>query len=129
MYWDQDTLYTYFDSDDNRVLEVDFTNQSMWDLGEFPSYFANPWVGEENNAPFNREFYLIFNVACGGTNGYFPDGVGGKPWSDTDSDAVNKFYDDKANWYSTWDGDNAAMQIDSVKVWSVTESDTTASFL
>ena len=95
LYWDEDILYTYFDSDDNRVLEVNFKNQSMWDLGDFPSYFANPWVGEDNSAPFNREFYIILNVACGGTNGYFPDGVGGKPWSDSDSDSVNKFYDAK----------------------------------
>jgi len=35
---------------------------------------ANPWENENNAAPFNQEFYLILNVAVGGTNGYFPDG-------------------------------------------------------
>ena len=40
----------------------------------------NPWVNEDNVAPFNREFYLILNVAVGGTNGLFVDGMGGKPW-------------------------------------------------
>lgn len=27
----------------------------------------NPWDGESLNAPFNREFYIIMNVAVGGT--------------------------------------------------------------
>jgi len=26
---------------------------------------------------------LIINLAVGGTIGYFPDGLGGKPWSDS----------------------------------------------
>ena len=30
----------------------------------------NPWLGRPNNAPFDREFYFIFNVAVGGTNGW-----------------------------------------------------------
>ena len=33
------------------------------------------------------------NVAVGGVSGYFPDGVGGKVWSNDDSHAVNAFYD------------------------------------
>ena len=43
----------------------------MWDFGEFPDYMTNPWVNEKNNAPFNRRFYILLNLACGGTNGYF----------------------------------------------------------
>jgi hypothetical protein len=57
-------------------------------------------------------------VAVGGTNGYFPDGQGGKPWSDKDGHSVNAFYNNKAAWYSSWKGEDAAMQIDSIKVWS-----------
>ena len=26
------------------------------------------------------DFFLILNVAVGGTNGWFPDGQGNKPW-------------------------------------------------
>jgi hypothetical protein len=33
-----------------------------------------------NAAPFDQDFYLIMNVAVGGTNGWFPDGQGDKPW-------------------------------------------------
>jgi hypothetical protein len=82
LYWDESGLYTYFDDPSKKVLEVDFTTQSMWDKGEFADSYSNPWVNEPNSAPFNREFYIVMNVAVGGTNAYFPDGVGGKPWSD-----------------------------------------------
>ena len=56
------------------------------------------------------------NVAVGGTNGYFPDG-GNKPWSNNDPHAVNSFWDRKGEWEGTWKGNEAAMVIDSVKVW------------
>ena len=64
----------------------------------------NPWTGRANSAPFDQRmssracsnfskltfflkkktfliaFYLILDVAVGGTNGWFPDGAGNKPW-------------------------------------------------
>jgi hypothetical protein len=34
---------------------------------------GNPWGLSPNpNAPFDQSFYLILNVAVGGTSGYFP---------------------------------------------------------
>eukprot|EP00362_Geleiidae_sp_MMETSP1317_P000088 CAMPEP_0201283808 /NCGR_PEP_ID=MMETSP1317-20130820/48821_1 /ASSEMBLY_ACC=CAM_ASM_000770 /TAXON_ID=187299 /ORGANISM="Undescribed Undescribed, Strain Undescribed" /LENGTH=60 /DNA_ID=CAMNT_0047601439 /DNA_START=541 /DNA_END=720 /DNA_ORIENTATION=- len=59
------------------------------------------------------------NVAVGGTSSYFPDGIGGKPWSNNDPHAVNTFWNSWGAWLHTWDMDNdgQAMQIDSVKVW------------
>ena len=53
---------------------------------------ANPWAGRGPNAPFDQRFYLVINVAVGGTNGYFPDGVGGKPWADASGAAANDFW-------------------------------------
>jgi beta-glucanase (GH16 family) len=79
MIWTEDKLQTYFDTPDNVILDVDFTKQSLWELGGWKNE-DNPWKGEPNNAPFNREFFLILNVAVGGTNSYFPDGQCGKPW-------------------------------------------------
>ena len=46
---------------------------------------VNPWEGHHKSAPFDREHFLILNVAVGGT-GYFSDNAvneGGKPWSNT----------------------------------------------
>jgi len=38
------------------------------------------------------------NLAVGGSNTYFPDGVGGKPWSNRDPHAPNAFYNAKGQW-------------------------------
>ena len=95
LFWDEDGIYTYLDSQENKVLEVDFTKQSFWERGGYPSTIDNPWVGEDNAAPFNKEFFLILNVAVGGTNGYFPDELGSKPWRNNDDHAINAFWKGK----------------------------------
>jgi hypothetical protein len=125
MYWDEDQLYTYFDDESNKILQVDFTQESMWDKGAFPESYANPWINEPNAAPFNREFYILMNVAVGGTNGYFPDGQGGKPWADADPTSTNEFYNARGAWMPTWVEQESAMQIDSVKVWSLDGAEVT----
>lgn len=97
----------------------------MWEKGGFPDDINNPWKYETDmNAPFNREFYLIFNVAVGGVAGYFPDGECNKPWSDLSSASVNEFWNANSYWYPTWNypsSNDAALKIDSVKVWSLDE--------
>lgn len=59
----------------------------FWELGGFQnSGLQNPWSGGSKMAPFDQQFYLIINLAVGGTTGFFPDGVSnpsGKPWSNT----------------------------------------------
>ena len=53
----------------------------------------NPWGYTGNDAtPFDQEFYLILNVAVGGTNGWFDDGVQGKPWVNDDPSAKLEFW-------------------------------------
>jgi len=63
------------------------------------------------------------NLAVGGTNGFFPDGVSNagyaKPWKNTDSNGPEKFWKAKNLWYPTWKGDDATFQIDSVKMWQL----------
>ena len=120
LYWDQNGLYTYIDDPSNKVLNVDFTQESFFQRGGFPSTFDNPWAGRPNAAPFDQEFYFTLNLAVGGTNGYFPDGVGNKPWSDTDSRSINSFYNNRGAWIPTWQGEGAALKIDSIKVWKFT---------
>jgi len=91
----------------------------MWNKGQFPSDIHNPWQYSSNNAaPFDQEFYLVLNVAVGGVGGYWPDGVGNKPWSNNSPNSVNQFYDAKGQWYSTW-SEKSAMVVDSVKIWSI----------
>eukprot|EP00735_Rhodelphis_limneticus_P006972 TRINITY_DN1944_c0_g1::TRINITY_DN1944_c0_g1_i1::g.23088::m.23088 TRINITY_DN1944_c0_g1::TRINITY_DN1944_c0_g1_i1::g.23088 ORF type:complete len:427 (+),score=155.48,sp/Q8N0N3/BGBP_PENMO/47.26/1e-110,Glyco_hydro_16/PF00722.16/1.8e-18 TRINITY_DN1944_c0_g1_i1:46-1281(+) len=134
LYWSDERLFMYVDSEENVVMEVDFYGKtSFWDKGMEANYWTkddfNPWGMETNkHTPFDREYYLILNLAVGGTageaNGYFPDGVGNKPWSNIEPAAAKRFYDAKNSWLPTWTNsttgkisDNAALQIDSVKVW------------
>ena len=124
--WTKDHLRTYVD--DTLVLDVNF-DEDMFTKGEFDAAYNNPWVHEkEKSAPFNQEFFLIFNVAVGGTNSYFPDGQCGKPWTNTSPRASNEFYDNKEKWFESWNypaTHDSAMQIDYVKVWGpdVTEDE------
>jgi len=119
--WTEDRLITYIDDESNVVLDVDFTQESFFQRGECGTQ-DNPWRGEPNSAPFNRNFYLIFNVAVGGVNGYFPDNDCNKPYSDMDGSAVNTFWNAKDQWFPSWnypETTDAAMKIDSVRVWSL----------
>jgi hypothetical protein len=120
--WTPERLFTYIDNEENVVLDVDMSLESFWEFGGFNDDIDNPWKGADMNAPFDQEFYLMFNVAVGGVNGYFPDGECGKPWSDMSSKASNDFWNTKSQWYPSWNypaTNDAAMKIDSVKVWSL----------
>jgi hypothetical protein len=37
------------------------------------------------------DFYLVIDLAVGGTSGWFPDSVGGKPWYDGSASAFFAF--------------------------------------
>jgi len=76
--WADGYLYTYLDSRIVQILFVGFEKEKLWDLGNFAdmaqansTLFTNPWANGGQNAPFDQEFYLILNVAVGGTNGWF----------------------------------------------------------
>jgi hypothetical protein len=63
-----------------QVQFFDFTkNKNLWTYGEFAGESINgsipvdPWSSTgRKNTPFDESFYLILNVAVGGTNGWFP---------------------------------------------------------
>ena len=95
----------------------------FWDIGKFPladsngTRFVNPWKSTGSNAsPFDQEFYLVLNVAVGGTNGWFEDGKSGKPWIDRSPLARKDFWDTRAEWYPTWK-EHGQMEVKSVKMW------------
>lgn len=90
--WDSQFMRIYVDSRLTYMLYLRF-NEPFFKRGDFPTVVENgtdfittpnPWMGSStpNVAPFDQPFYLIMNVAVGGTNGWFPDGAGNKPWLD-----------------------------------------------
>jgi hypothetical protein len=97
----------------------------MWDRGNFGASTVNhsalydPWSQTGRaDTPFDQAFYLILDLAVGSTNGYFPDGVGNKPWGDLSLNAPAQFWSAENNWKSTWGaGAEAGMTVKSVKMW------------
>lgn len=117
--WSPTGLKIYLDNETTTIMEVKF-DQSFYQRGNFASQgMRNPWAGRDNSAPFDQEFYLIFNVAVGGTNGFFPDGYG-KPWANGDGDAAaTKFWKARDQWYPTWKGEAAALAVDWVRIYDL----------
>ncbi|KAJ3199849.1 hypothetical protein HDU67_002520 [Dinochytrium kinnereticum] len=126
--WTPTYFLTWLDSPLRTVLYVPFNENPRTKQGGYPNRYANDSVvvipdWKDNSSPFDKEFYLILNVAIGGTNGFFPDSEGNKPWQNTDSPgrAMYKFLEELPSWYNaTWpEGDDRSFQIDSVKIWKI----------
>ena len=120
--WSEKYLFTYIDT---RLLQVLYTNfdKSLWERGRFPladtngTRLVDPWSHTGNFAtPFDHEFYLILNVAVGGTNGWFEDGKSNKPWVDQSPSAKLDFWNARDQWLPTWE-ENGQMVVTSVKMW------------
>ncbi|KAI1784476.1 concanavalin A-like lectin/glucanase [Ganoderma leucocontextum] len=126
--WDASFLRIYVDSRLTYTLYLRF-DEPFFERGAFPAVVANgtgfiqledPWSnGTRNVAPFDQPFYLIMNVAAGGTSGWFPDGVGGKPWLDGSLNAMTDFAQAQNQWSATWpqNVEDRALVVDSVKMW------------
>ena len=98
----------------------------MWERGRFANMVTknytsliDPWASTiDHNAPFDQEFFLILNVAVGGTNGFWPDLVGDKPWNNASPTAPLEFWKASPLWLRTWgEGDTKGMTVKSVKVY------------
>lgn len=120
--WNEKYIFTYIDTRLLQVMYVGFT-EDFWTKGNFPAAdsngtkLTNPWASTgSKNTPFDQDFYLIINVAVGSTNGWFDDGVNGKPWVDASANAKRDFWNSRAQWQPTWEK-NGQMTIKSVKMW------------
>jgi len=128
--WSQKYLFTYVNSILLQVLYTNF-NQPLWQRGGFPSFDSNGtrlidvWdQSGDINAPFDQKFYLILNVAVGGTNGWFADGKSGKPWQDASPTAKNDFWAARDAWYPTWTAPGAGqMEVSKVEMWQQCDGD------
>ncbi|KAJ3330350.1 hypothetical protein HDU76_005896 [Blyttiomyces sp. JEL0837] len=131
--WTPDYFLTWLDSPLRTNLYIPFNTHFYWKNGGFENAYVNktqltdPWNSNYNvfnAAPFDQEFFLILNVAVGGTNGFFPDGEK-KPWQNADLNAAYNFLTSLTDWYNTtWpEGDDRAMQVEYVKMWKICNLD------
>lgn len=121
--WSEKYLFTYID---NRLLQVLYVNfnpkQGLWQRGNFPlssqngTRFVDPWSQTgQPSTPFDEDFYLIINLAVGGTNGWFQDGKNQKPWVDGSPTAKKDFWTAQKQWLPTWT--QPELRVKSVKMW------------
>ncbi|TFK47356.1 concanavalin A-like lectin/glucanase [Heliocybe sulcata] len=128
--WDENFMRFYMDNRIHTLLDLKIDSKnSFWNRGHFPAtamnnsaspvVVQNPWQNSGPNAPFDQSFYLIIDLAAGGTSGWFPDNVGDKPWYDASSTAMYNFAQAQDTWSATWpsSADDRAFRIDYVKMW------------
>jgi beta-glucanase (GH16 family) len=120
--WSEQYIFTYVDT---RLLQVMYFtfDRPLYAQGNFPLSDSNgtslqdPWTQTgRDSTPFDEDFYLILDVAVGGTNGWFQDGASGKPWVDASPTARKDFWDARDQWYPTWQS-NGQMVVETVKMW------------
>ncbi|KAI9457620.1 glucan 1,3-beta-glucosidase [Lactarius psammicola] len=132
--WTDNFIKIYVDSRlKNMVqLQVDKKQQSnggfFWKRGNFPLtahnntaaeiVVPNPWTtatvqNATNAAPFDQPFYLILDLAAGGTSD--------KPWFDGSASAMRDFANQQSTWSATWpsNDDDLSFRIDSVRMWKL----------
>ena len=120
--WSEKYIYTYVDTRLRQVLYTPFKNP-LWNRGKFPqvdsdTVITNPWITTgQDNTPFDTPFYLILNLAVGGTNGYFADPDVRKPWDNNALNASAYFWGARDDWYPTWTEGKSQLEIKSVKMW------------
>ncbi|KAJ7740917.1 glycoside hydrolase family 16 protein [Mycena maculata] len=130
MEWDENWMRFYVDTRVHTTLSITTkTNkQSFWNRAGFPVTAQNgsgevvvekPASYTNINSPFDQPFYLIIDLAVGGTSGWFPDEVGNKPWFDGSLTAMYDFWTKQSTWYATWptNEDDRSFRISSVKMW------------
>nr|AIY63536.1 endo-1,3-beta-D-glucanase isoform 2 [Lambis sp. AAB-2014] len=102
--------------DDHTVLAVNTPQEGFWVDSNLPG--TNIWAEGGRNAPFDRPFYLILNVAVG--DGFFWDGLiyspYDRPWTSGASNDFRQFWNARHLWEPTWHGDDVAMRVRSVKM-------------
>ncbi|ESK95838.1 glycoside hydrolase family 16 protein [Moniliophthora roreri MCA 2997] len=134
--WTPSWIRIYVDTRLHTLLEIKF-DHPFFERGDFPStiinsttgaleQLADPWASSGQSAknrwsaPFDKDFYLILNVAVGGTNGWFPEVQGNKPWFNSNGrdGAMRDFALAKERWLPSWGtGQSRAMVVDYVRMY------------
>ncbi|XP_070189819.1 beta-1,3-glucan-binding protein-like isoform X1 [Littorina saxatilis] len=90
--------------------------QGHWHEGHFQG--DNIWASGGKDAPFDRPFKLILNVAVGGR--FFNEGLKNypypQPWHDAYANKSMEFWANRHLWQPTWHGEDVAMKVKSVKM-------------
>ncbi|KAJ8608975.1 hypothetical protein CTAYLR_008971 [Chrysophaeum taylorii] len=130
LYWSDHELYVYYDDGQmhvfNRVPNYGVETTRRDDAGDED-------VGSSPTAPYDQPFYLTLSLAVGeeeeeeDEDSYITD-TAEKPWKMTDPFPQTSFYRNRGAWYPSWTtktkgatnvSDDAALRIDSVRIWGL----------
>lgn len=125
--WDESYMRIYVDARLTALLNLKI-DEPFFKRGDFPAVIqdggqsvalANPWINGTNAAPFDQSFYLILSLGVGGTNGWFPDNMGLKPWLNRSLSAMRDFWTKRTSWLPTWPAnvEDRALVVQHVKMW------------
>jgi len=101
--------------DGNEIMYISMS-PPFFDRGDYPPGADNPWRNGGPNAPFDQEYYVIINLAVGGTTGYWPPPT---PWGDNEH-AMRDFWTNKAAWLPSWEMENPStrtFELDYIRVY------------
>lgn len=116
--WTPQSITFYIDGVVTKKISA---GTGFWNLGNFGRSGAqNPWRSGSTMAPFDKEFYLIMNLAVGGTNNYFNDQINrphAKPWTNSEQHPKTSFWNARHQWLPTWT--SSSFQISFVKIWAL----------
>lgn len=118
--------YIKFLIDDEELGIVKPPIGGFWELGKFADDgIENPWKGSSSKtAPFDDEFYIIINLAVGGTT-FFSDAgrnyPNKKPWLNNSTCPMKYFWENKIQWLPTWNihTDDSHLKVDYIRVWAI----------
>lgn len=118
--------YIEFSVDDELLGNVKPPEGGFWSLGNFSQAgIENPWRGSRSiMAPFDDEFFIIINLAVGGTS-FFSDNATNhpkkKPWLNSSPTPLKDFWESRGQWLPTWnlDTDDSHLKIDYVKIFAI----------
>ena len=118
--WNADGITYYIDEE--NIGGIYPPEGGFWELGEFDG--QNIWGDGTKMAPFDKDFYIILNLAVGGN--FFPDGCvngnGDKPWAGQFvPGAMKSFWEAKDQWEKTWNMNtkDPTLQIDYIRVYKL----------
>lgn len=122
MVWTDESITFMVDGNVTGVVDA---ADGFWVRGGFDQTGRqNPWQRGTSMAPFDQEFYIIMNLAIGGT-AHFNDGFRNepteKPWLNTSPRAAADFWQGRDHWLPTWNmgTDSSHLQVDYVRVWAL----------
>lgn len=118
--WEEDHIAVQVDGNEYGFIRGNFSKLTQ--THSLPH--ASLWSNRNTMTPFDREFFLTLGVGVGGHSD-FPNGVLNgskkvlKPWRNHHPKAELRFWDDRLNWLNTWNGDQAGLHVDYVKVYAL----------